>query len=291
MAVSFTDVKEVLDGVMAAWETKHNRTPDLPGVHADPNFGWGNRDQLLRSEGFGFRLIDPALIGNGQGHQTNLVLALTTGVMGLPQMPLDGPYLPQEQIDLIVRWIDDGCPDQAECEARQVAHEVAETAEMAMRDPEVNRQADLAPYPDGPGKLLHKWEVTVGFDTAPGSPIRIKVKGVSGGTAGIRPGNVFDAIRENDVFQDTGFVYDGGDGRGCVVLHRASIPEAGSPPYDPKADHFPNPNQTYPFRRIDANGRWFVVRWSISAANGTPVLNLTADQQPRVATVGDRRCP
>ena len=107
---SFTDVKGMLDGLMAQWANAHGRNPDL-SVHSDASFGWNTKEQLANSDGFGNVLIDPALVGNGKGNETNLAVALRTGVPGFPRMPLGGPFLSDEQIDYIVRWIDEGMPD------------------------------------------------------------------------------------------------------------------------------------------------------------------------------------
>lgn len=106
----FTRVKEILDDAMAQWSTEHGRTPDL-SVHSDDSFGWNTKEQLARSDGFGNVLIDPSLVGNGKGNETNLVVALRIGVPGFPRMPLGGPFLPDDQIDYIVQWIDEGMPD------------------------------------------------------------------------------------------------------------------------------------------------------------------------------------
>jgi len=291
MSISFSEVRQILDDIMNDWEQKHGRTPDLPLVHGDPNFGWQTRDQLLNSEGFAFRLIDPSMIGNGQGHQTNLVLALTTGVQGLSQMPSGGPFVSSPDVQKIIQWIDEGCLDEADCQRRDTPTDIMQTVEMLMRDPDVNKQADLDPYPHGPGKLLHKWSVSVRCNTNIGPPIALRVPGIPRGTAGVRPGDIFDANQRNDIYQATGHTYEGLDTAGCLVLHRALSTPSIRPAYDPGADHFPDPNQSYPARNIEANGKWFVAKWEITHNDGTPTLTLSADQQPRVSNVTDRRCP
>jgi hypothetical protein len=106
---SFVVVKAILDGVIAGWIWKNKQAPDLT-VHG-PNFGWDTKQQLAQSQGFGQVLIDPSLVGNGKGAQTNLVLALTSGVPGFPRMPLGGPFVLQEQIDYIAQWINESMPD------------------------------------------------------------------------------------------------------------------------------------------------------------------------------------
>jgi len=109
-STTFVHVKEILDNAMTDWSTAHGRQPDL-SVHGDDSFGWNTKEQLAKSDGFGNVLIDPMLVGNGKGNQTNLVIALRTGVPGFPRMPLGGPFLPDDQIDYIAQWIDEGIPD------------------------------------------------------------------------------------------------------------------------------------------------------------------------------------
>jgi len=71
---------------------------------------------LIWDGGTTFPLIDPSLIGNGQGANTNLVKALrdADGVDGNGQMPFggngDGQLATPLQIETIIRWIDAGCP-------------------------------------------------------------------------------------------------------------------------------------------------------------------------------------
>ena len=112
-AVTFARVKEILDGAIAAWQANnHDREPKLTQRHG-PQFACATKQQLADATGVGFRLIDPAKVGNGQGSQTNLVMALRDddGVEGHGRMPHGGPYLPADQIDEIVHWIDAGLPD------------------------------------------------------------------------------------------------------------------------------------------------------------------------------------
>ena len=106
---TFADVGAILDGALAGFRTKNGRDPDL-SVHLD-NIGWGTKAELLASAAFGLPLIEPGKIGNGQGAQTNLAMALRTGVPGLPRMPYGGPYLSDDKCDTIIQCIDDNVPD------------------------------------------------------------------------------------------------------------------------------------------------------------------------------------
>jgi hypothetical protein len=110
-SVHWPRVQEILDGAIAGWKTKNGREPHLQ-LHG-ASFGWDTKDKLANTEALDFRLIDPSMVGNGQGAQTNLIVALRDegGVDDNGQMPARGPFLPADQIDEIVRWIDAGMPD------------------------------------------------------------------------------------------------------------------------------------------------------------------------------------
>jgi hypothetical protein len=107
----FADVKALLDKAIAGWREANGREPDL-SLHS-ASFGWTTRAELLSAEAFGQHLIAPEFIGNGRGRETALVVALTTGVPGFPRMPLDGPFLTDDEIAMITAWIDVGAPDDA----------------------------------------------------------------------------------------------------------------------------------------------------------------------------------
>jgi len=105
---SFKQVQQYLDDIIAAWTKANGGTPpDLPGAHADPGMGWATKQQLADSAPYGNQLIIPGTAGK----DTNLYLALTSGVPGFPQMPMGGPYMPASQTDYIAKWIDEGMPD------------------------------------------------------------------------------------------------------------------------------------------------------------------------------------
>jgi hypothetical protein len=113
---NFWDVKAILD-----WLTSHRTRQQLQSIHG-AGFLWRTRQELLdavvdlQDGGPTFRLIDPGLIGNGRGHETNLVRALRDrdGVAGKGRMPFGGngdqQYATALQIETIVVWIDSGCP-------------------------------------------------------------------------------------------------------------------------------------------------------------------------------------
>ena len=111
-SVHWPRVQEILDGAIAGWKTKNGREPRLQQIHG-ASFGWDTKDKLANAEALGFRLIDPGMVGNGQGAQTNLIVALRDedGVDDNGQMPARGPFLAAAQVDEIVSWIDAGMPD------------------------------------------------------------------------------------------------------------------------------------------------------------------------------------
>jgi hypothetical protein len=110
--MEFTRVKQILDDAITTWnnDPKNAAQADLSG-HG-PSFAWDTKTNLLAAVGHGKRLIQPEMIGNGQGKNTNLVVDLRTGISSPAlRMPKDGPFVPDSQVQEIVDWIDAGCPD------------------------------------------------------------------------------------------------------------------------------------------------------------------------------------
>jgi len=111
--VSFSQVKAILDSVLANWQADNGIPPNLTR-HQTPNqppFAWRTAAELQAAWGKGVPLIQPEMVGNGQGAQTNLVVDLRTGMAGRPRMPMGGPYLSAADLQVIVDWIDAGCHD------------------------------------------------------------------------------------------------------------------------------------------------------------------------------------
>jgi hypothetical protein len=113
--VSFADVKKILNDGISVWQSANGRQAQLGGHGA--SFSWATKAALLAAVGHGRRLIQPdtvpgdgtGVIGNGKGDQANLVLDLGTG---LPlRMPKGGPFISDENVQTIVDWINQGCPD------------------------------------------------------------------------------------------------------------------------------------------------------------------------------------
>ena len=105
----FARVKQLLDESIDAWKERMGRDPYL-SMHSR-TFGWADKAQLLASKAFGKQLIADDKVGNGKGRQTELVRALTTGSGRYRQMPSGGPFMAEDEVQEIVDWIDDGCPD------------------------------------------------------------------------------------------------------------------------------------------------------------------------------------
>ena len=110
--MGFGRVKEILDQGIATWQSspRNNRAADL-AVHGT-TFSWATKPALLAAVGHGRRLVQPEVIGNGKGSESNLIIDLRTGVAGpATRMPHGGPYIPDAQIQEIEDWINAGCPD------------------------------------------------------------------------------------------------------------------------------------------------------------------------------------
>jgi hypothetical protein len=114
--VSFIDVKNILSkaashanvGVVDL-QTKHD--PSFPNLYGD-----FTNAQLKAGVAKGRRLIQPELIPAAgvigtRGGDANLVLALKGLLGGVRQMPGGGPPVSAPDIDIVIDWINHGCPD------------------------------------------------------------------------------------------------------------------------------------------------------------------------------------
>ena len=112
--MGFTRVKEILDQGIATWQAApgNDNPVDLSG-HGN-TFSWATKAALLAAVGYGWRLIQPEVIGNGKGSHANLIIDLRTGI-GISgpatRMPQGGPFIPDAQIQEIEDWINARCPD------------------------------------------------------------------------------------------------------------------------------------------------------------------------------------
>ena len=107
---TFTEVREILNSAVDAWEQQHGRAPNLR-VHGT-NFGWKTREELLAGTARRRRLIQSNLIGAADASRANLVQALTSGIPPfVRRMPACGPFLSDEDIGVIQAWIEAGAPE------------------------------------------------------------------------------------------------------------------------------------------------------------------------------------
>ena len=88
---------------MERWVERRGRKP-LPGIH---RFYWDSPEHLANDILSGIRAIEPGL----PGRETQLIRSLARSVGTWGRMPLRGPFLPEEEIDEIVAWIDAGMPE------------------------------------------------------------------------------------------------------------------------------------------------------------------------------------
>jgi hypothetical protein len=107
----FARVKQILDDGINTWQnTPGNDNPaDLSG-HGS-SFSWATKAELLAAVGHGWRLIQPEVIGNGNGSKANLIIDLRKGFPGSGRMPMGGPFIPDSEIQEIEDWINSSCPD------------------------------------------------------------------------------------------------------------------------------------------------------------------------------------
>ena len=107
--MGFDQVKGILDQGIAAWVQAKGRPANLQGHGA--TLKWDTKANLLAASGHGKHLIQPEVIGQN-GAAANLVVDLRTGIDSPAlRMPKGGPFIPEDQIQIIEDWITRGCPD------------------------------------------------------------------------------------------------------------------------------------------------------------------------------------
>ena len=111
--MGFPEVQTALNKAVTDWAAVHG-APDLSAHDGPTPMVWGSKAELLAAWGHGYQLIQPEVIGKVPklGSTANLVVDLRVG-KGTPprRMPNHGPYMADDQIQLIEDWIDAGCPD------------------------------------------------------------------------------------------------------------------------------------------------------------------------------------
>ncbi len=99
--VTWPRVKELLDGIMERWTARHGEP--APGIH---DYWWDTPEELAANKPYGRQLIEPGV----PGKETFLVVFLRKGIGSIPKMPRGGPFLKEDEVQEIERWIDDGMP-------------------------------------------------------------------------------------------------------------------------------------------------------------------------------------
>ena len=146
------------------------------------------------------------------------------------------------------------------------------------------------------------FDVTVGFDTAAPPNKDIEIKAVAVGMFGSPSGpagftnvtGAFAAVSGIPAAKRKGDTqFTGAAASGCVVLDAANSSGPATPAYDPAGNVFPNAATNYAFRSINANGRWFLVNYSIAVPGGgaDPTLSISGGQQVIAANDAARKCP
>ena len=108
--ITWKRIKEILDNSLVRWEKENGREPKMKAVH-EGHIGWNSREELAQSSPYDKELIEADKVGNGRAEETNLVKILRRNIGGFRRMPSRGPYLADDEIEEIVRWINAGMPD------------------------------------------------------------------------------------------------------------------------------------------------------------------------------------
>ncbi len=76
----------------------------MPGIH---DYYWESPGHLANDFSMGRKFIEPDV----PAEETSLVIALRRGFGSIPKMPMNGPFLKEEEIQEIADWIDAGMPE------------------------------------------------------------------------------------------------------------------------------------------------------------------------------------
>ena len=101
--ITWPRVQEILNVIVGRWERKQGRK-GLPGIH---DYEWDTPHHLANDRSMGTRFIEPGTPSD----ETALIVSLRKGFGSIPRMPMGGPFLKEEEIDEIARWIDAGMPE------------------------------------------------------------------------------------------------------------------------------------------------------------------------------------
>lgn len=101
--VRWPRVQQILADIMQRWERREKRR-GLPGIHG---YYWDTPQELADDEAMGMKFIEPGVAAS----ETALVVSLRRGLGSIPKMPMGGPFLKEEEIQEIERWIEAGMPE------------------------------------------------------------------------------------------------------------------------------------------------------------------------------------
>ncbi len=101
--VRWPRVQQLLTDIMQRWELREKRR-GLPGIHG---YYWDTPQELVNDEAMGLQFIEPGVPAS----ETALIVSLRRGFGSIPKMPMGGPFLKEEEIQEIERWIDAGMPE------------------------------------------------------------------------------------------------------------------------------------------------------------------------------------
>ena len=101
--VRWPRVQQLLTDIMQRWERREKRR-GLPGIHG---YYWDTPQELAEDEAIGLQFIEPGVPAS----ETALIVSLRRGFGTIPKMPMGGPFLKEEEIQEIERWIDAGMPE------------------------------------------------------------------------------------------------------------------------------------------------------------------------------------
>ena len=101
--VRWERVQQILSEIMQRWELREKRR-GLPGIHG---YYWDTPQELADDEAMGMKFSEPGVPAS----DTALIVSLRRGLGSIPKMPMGGPFLKEEEIQEIERWIDAGMPE------------------------------------------------------------------------------------------------------------------------------------------------------------------------------------
>ena len=104
VSMGVTETGRYVMVLAAAFEEGREKRRGLPGIHG---YYWDTPQELAEDEAMGLQFIEPGVPAS----ETALIVSLRRGFGSIPKMPMGGPFLKEEEIQEIERWIDGGMPE------------------------------------------------------------------------------------------------------------------------------------------------------------------------------------